>query len=144
MDKIKKVMELFAASNLSSMELEVDEFKIKMNKPITTQQPLEQQDNKQICLEPVVNKKIIEQSNDYELIKSKLVGTFYASDEQGKPPLVKVNDHINQGDIIGIVEAMKVMNEIKAPFSGVVKQIFVKDGQLVGFDDQLMEIDCDD
>ena len=73
-------------------------------------------------------------------IKSPIVGTFYRKPAPDKPPFVEVGSHVNAGDVVCIVEAMKMMNEIKSEFSGTVSAINVKDGEPVEFDQSIIII----
>ena len=74
-------------------------------------------------------------------IKSPMVGTVYLSSQPGAAPFVAVGGAVKEGDTIMIVEAMKVMNPIRAPRSGKVKEIFVQDATPVEFDDLLLIIE---
>lgn len=74
-------------------------------------------------------------------ITSPIVGTFYSAPSPTKPPFVKVGDKVNEGDIVCIVESMKVMNEIQADISGVVKEIAVSDGEAVEFGQPLIVLE---
>jgi acetyl-CoA carboxylase biotin carboxyl carrier protein len=74
------------------------------------------------------------------LVKSPMVGTVYLQGEPGAPPYTEVGKPINKGDTILIIEAMKVMNPIKAPHSGVVQSIAVADGEPVEFGQPLVVI----
>lgn len=74
------------------------------------------------------------------VVKSPIVGTFYASPSPDKPAFVKVGDKVKKGDVIMIIESMKLMNEIQSDFDGVVDKILVTDGQAVEFDQPLMII----
>ena len=71
---------------------------------------------------------------------SPMVGTFYQSASPDAPPFITVGQSINKGDVVCIVEAMKMMNQIEADQSGVVQAILVKDGEPVEFDQQLVII----
>ncbi len=73
-------------------------------------------------------------------ISAPMVGTFYASPSPDSPPFVNVGDTINEGQTICIIEAMKVMNEIKAETSGTVSAIVAKDGEPVQFGDALYRV----
>ena len=75
-----------------------------------------------------------------ETIKSPMVGTAYLSSEPGAQPFAEVGDTVKAGDTLLIVEAMKVMNPITAPSGGVLKKVFVADGQPVEFDQPLVII----
>ncbi|KLN59545.1 acetyl-CoA carboxylase [Kiloniella spongiae] len=74
-------------------------------------------------------------------ITSPMVGTAYLSGEPGAPTFVKVGDSVTEGQTLLILEAMKVMNPLPSPKSGVVKQILVSDGQPIEFGEPLMVIE---
>ena len=75
------------------------------------------------------------------IITSPIVGTFYASPSPEKPPVVKVGDTVNTGDVVCIIESMKLMNEINSEFSGRVAEIYAKNGEPVEFGQKLMRIE---
>jgi len=74
-------------------------------------------------------------------IKSPMVGTFYASPEPGAAPYVKVGSRVSQGQVVCIIEAMKIMNEIEADESGTIAKILCENGQAVEFGQPLFVID---
>ena len=74
-------------------------------------------------------------------LKSPMVGTLYTSPEPGAAPFTSVGSRVNQGDTVFIIEAMKVMNPIKASTSGTVKEIFFKDASPVEYGDILLIIE---
>ena len=74
------------------------------------------------------------------IVKSPIVGTYYRSPSPDKPPFVKVGDKVKKGDVIMIIESMKLMNEVQSEFDGVVERILVSDGQAVEFDQPIMII----
>ncbi|MGB4100978.1 MAG: acetyl-CoA carboxylase biotin carboxyl carrier protein [Alphaproteobacteria bacterium] len=73
-------------------------------------------------------------------VTSPMVGTAYLSSEPGKPPFVKVGDQVKAGDTLLIIEAMKVMNPIKATAPGIVREVLVADAKPVEFGEALMII----
>lgn len=75
------------------------------------------------------------------LVKCPLVGTFYSAAAPGEKPFVRVGDTVHQGQVLGIVEAMKLMNEITCEYDGVVKEILVEDQQLVEYGQPLFRIE---
>ncbi|MCD8365224.1 MAG: acetyl-CoA carboxylase biotin carboxyl carrier protein [Clostridiales bacterium] len=75
-----------------------------------------------------------------QIVNCPLVGTFYASGSPDAEPFVQVGDTVKKGDVLGIVEAMKLMNEIESDYDGVVEQILVKNGELVEYDQPLFII----
>lgn len=74
-------------------------------------------------------------------VKSPLVGTFYSAPSPDEPPFVLVGQEVKEGDILCIIEAMKVMNEIKAPCSGKVVRIMVQPGDMVEYNQLLCIIE---
>ncbi len=96
-----------------------------------------------------VSDNVVDQSDVVEpekvlsgnVIKSPIVGTFYSTPSPGKPPFVKVGDKVNKGDVIYIIESMKLMNEVKSEFTGVVKEILVESGESVEYGQPIMVID---
>lgn len=75
------------------------------------------------------------------VVKSPIVGTFYSSPSPDKAPFVKVGDTVRKGDVIMIIESMKLMNEVQSDFDGTVKEILVENGQAVEFDQPIMIIE---
>ncbi|PCH60301.1 MAG: acetyl-CoA carboxylase, biotin carboxyl carrier protein, partial [SAR86 cluster bacterium] len=73
-------------------------------------------------------------------LKSPMVGTFYRSPSPSSPAFVEIGKHVKVGDVVCIVEAMKMMNEIEADRSGIVEAILVEDGEPVEFDQALLTI----
>lgn len=74
------------------------------------------------------------------VVKSPMVGTFYRSPSPGSPAFVEVGKHVKVGDVICIIEAMKMMNQIEADKAGVIEAILVEEGQPVEFDQPLVTI----
>lgn len=75
------------------------------------------------------------------IITSPIIGTFYSSPAPEKPAFVKVGDNINIGDVVCIIESMKLMNEINSEFSGRVAEIYVNNGDPVEYGQKLMRIE---
>ncbi|NLJ96297.1 MAG: acetyl-CoA carboxylase biotin carboxyl carrier protein [Clostridiales bacterium] len=77
---------------------------------------------------------------DKFLVKSPIVGTFYSSPSEDSDPYIEVGDRVKKGQVIAIIEAMKIMNEIEAPIDGVVQEILVDNQDLVEFGQPLVVI----
>lgn len=75
------------------------------------------------------------------VVKSPLVGTYYAASSPESVPFVKVGDKVSKGQVLGIVEAMKLMNEIESEFDGTVKEILVENEQMVEFGQPMFVIE---
>ena len=140
-EKINSIVELFKNSGLDEMTLELKDFKInlKNNKVEYVAKEVVNVVEKS-C--PVKVEKVEERVNDIkgEWIKAPFVGTFYAAPSANEAPYVKVGQKINKGDVICILEAMKVMNEIKSNKSGTVLEIKAQNGNMVEYDEELILI----
>ena len=81
-----------------------------------------------------------EEASAGNIVKSPLVGTFYAAPAEDAEPFVKVGDSVKEGQVLAIVEAMKLMNEIESDFTGTVAEILVENGQAVEYGQPLFVI----
>lgn len=75
------------------------------------------------------------------IITSPIIGTFYSSPAPEKPPFVRVGDSVSVGDVVCIIESMKLMNEINSEYSGRVAEIYVNDGDPVEYGQKIMRIE---
>ena len=146
---IKQVIDIFEHSDVHKLEVEDKEIKIKLEKEnhnMVTSIPsaavqestFAVQNNSMDTAENVNAKEKEEDKGNW--IKSPLVGTFYSKPNENSNEYVSVGDCVKKGDTLCIIEAMKVMNEIKAPSSGTVLKINKTDGEMVQFDDDLVLI----
>ena len=78
---------------------------------------------------------------DGKSINSPMVGTFYSSPNPGADPFVKVGDKVSEGDVLCIIEAMKMMNEVKSDYNGVIKEILISDAEPVEYGEALFVIE---
>lgn len=156
-EKIKDLMKSLDGSNLMDFELKLqDGFYLRMNKYTskqqTTQQPQQventQQSVQQIqqptqIAEPTETTQQPKEENkkiEGNIVKSPIVGTFYSSSSPTKPAFVKVGDKVKKGDVLCIIEAMKVMNEITSQFDGEVAEILVGNEDMVEYGQPLFTI----
>ncbi len=77
---------------------------------------------------------------DFAIVKSPIVGTFFRSAEPGAPPFVDVGSTVKKGDVLCIIEAMKLMNEIDSEYSGEIVKVYVDNGQPVQYGERLFAI----
>ena len=143
--KIKKLVSLVETSDISSLSVEEDNLKVEIKREINAPSPVIQQTvaaQAPIAAAPVAPVAVDtpaaapeKPSMDANLteIKSPMVGTFYASPNPESPPFVTPGKTINEGEIICIVRAMKLFNEIEADISGTVEKICVQNGDPVEF-----------
>ncbi len=90
---------------------------------------------------PAAESAPVEAEVSGNIVTSPIVGTFYAAPSPDKPPFVKVGDTVNAGDVVCIIESMKLMNEINCEFSGKVAEIYVNNGEPVEFGQKIMRIE---
>ena len=137
--KIKKLIQMLQDSDLREIEVKEGEESVRIARGIDT--PSNSLQSTQANISPTSNNQDITSISSGSSIKSPIVGTFYRKPAPDKPPYVELGDHINTGDVVCIVEAMKMMNEIKSEFTGIVTAISVEDGEPVEFDQSLIIID---
>lgn len=82
-----------------------------------------------------------EESLHGTVVPAPLVGTFYAAASPEEPPLVQPGDRVKKGDVLCIIEAMKIMNNIESPCDGVVRRVLVTNGDLVEYNQPLFELE---
>ena len=137
--KIKKLIEMLQDSDLREIEVKEGEESVRIARGIET--PSNSLQSTQANISPTSNNQDITSTSSESSIKSPIVGTFYRKPAPDKSPYVELGDHVNTGDVVCIVEAMKMMNEIKSEFTGIVTAISVEDGEPVEFDQSLIIID---
>ena len=86
------------------------------------------------------NEEPAESKPEGNIVKAPIVGTFYSAPAPDKDPFVTVGQQVKKGDIIMIIESMKLMNEVQSDFDGIVKEILVENGTPVEFDQPIMII----
>jgi len=91
--------------------------------------------SKDLSLEKNLESRKIKPEN---VVKSPMVGVAYLSPDPGSPPFIKVGQHIKQGEVLILIEAMKTFNEVKAPKSGIIKEILVLNSQPVEYGDDII------
>ena len=134
-EDLKDLLKIFKESGLTYMEYEQDGIRVTFDsKKMGQAQPVQQVQNVEV--EP--QQSGLDANESY--VKSPLVGTFHSAPSVGGKPFVSEGDKVNKGDKLCIIEAMKVMNEITAKSSGVVKKILVKDNQMVEYGQNLFVI----
>ena len=139
-DEIEELTKYLKDKGLSEITIETKDEKITVKKDVhgvvkTTTVPAQESVQKQ----SIIGAKQ-EKSKLYE-VTSPMVGTFYMSPTPGAEPFVKPGLKIKPGDVLCIIEAMKIMNELPAEVNGTVSEILVKDNQTVEFGQVLMRID---
>lgn len=146
LEAILKIMDRFDKSNMSKFMYETDKFTFQLEAekaPVVAAQPVVVAGG--APLQPVTENVAVSDTTEKEnvegtVITSPLVGTFYAAKAEGEAPFISVGDTVKKGQVIGIVEAMKLMNEIEAESDGTVAEILVENEQLVEFGQPLVRL----
>lgn len=149
LDEIKSILQLMEANKLVEFEYEDDGRRLKLRRAedrvVTTAMPVAMPSAVPMAAvapssAPAAAGPEARPSNVTEF-KSPLVGTFYRSAKPDSDPFVNVGDEVGPEKVICIIEAMKVMNEIKAEMTGVVREVLVKNGQAVEFGEPMFLIE---
>ena len=151
--KVKKLIEMLEESQLNEIEIKEGEESVKLVKAISV--PVQEQIVTSNAVAPTPQPAVVNdvsadsdtsQSAEDETISgqtidSPMVGTFYAAPNPGAKDFVSVGDKISEGDVLCIIEAMKMMNEVKADSSGTIKQVLIENAEPVEFGQPLFVIE---
>lgn len=143
LENIEKLAELVNSKELSEITIEEEDFKfsIKGKKcPPPPPAPMGMPAPAAAPAPEVKNEAVNASAVSGNVVKSPIVGTFYAASAPDKPPFVTVGQQVKQGDVLFIIESMKVMSEVQSEFSGTVKEILVNNGDALEFDQPVMII----
>ena len=137
-NEIKKIIQDMGESKLDTLEIEFpDGLKIKMDKGKNESIAVDSNKNiENIQYNEIENK----QNEEYKIVKSPMVGTFYSKSSPEPEPFVKVGDIVKKGQVLCIVEAMKLMNEIESEFDGEIIEICKKDEDMVEYGENMFKI----
>jgi len=137
-NEIYELLDRFEKSKLTSLTIEQDGTKLILEQTSSLTMMNAKETVYEIRNEENTKENI--QETDIHEVKSPLVGTFYLAPSPGAAPYATVGQKIQKGDVIGIIEAMKLMNEVIAPYAGVVGEILVEDDSLVQYNQTLFTI----
>ncbi|AQW22347.1 acetyl-CoA carboxylase biotin carboxyl carrier protein subunit [Lentilactobacillus curieae] len=150
--EIERLMDKFDQSSLMNFELQNEDFKLALSKreegdttiignPGVADQGTTQSEtvatdaNSQEAATPVVDDANLAE------IKAPLVGVVYFAPSPDKPAFKKVGDHVSKGEVVCVIEAMKMINEVKSDIDGVIKNALVGDGAMVEFDQPIFSVE---
>ena len=134
--ELKEIIAIFEQADISELDLERQGVKIRLKKPAETVETVQTvQLQPQGISQTAVPSRAEEKRSEEETIRIKapIVGTFYRALGPDVSPFVEEGDEIREGQVICIIEAMKLMNEIKAEVNGTVKKVLIENGQAVEF-----------
>ena len=145
-EKMIELIKTVSDSNLTQFQIEEDGFKLSMKTDKQSKVVVQKQESvpKEIQSVAIADAEPAEQKDikkaNGNVVKSPLVGTFYSASSPDSAQFVKVGDTVKKGQVLGIVEAMKLMNEIESEFDGVVKEIQIENEQVVEYGQPLFVI----
>ena len=151
--KVKKLIEMLEESQLNEIEIKEGEESVKLVKAISV--PVQQivtsnavapapqpaVENENVSADSDTSQSAEDETISGQTIDSPMVGTFYAAPNPGAKDFVSVGDKISEGDVLCIIEAMKMMNEVKADSSGTIKQVLIENAEPVEFGQPLFVIE---
>ena len=141
---VLKLMDRLEDSNITHVLLEEDGKKIELKKETTVvESVVREAAPAAIAVAPVQETaavEVVEATGDFVYITSPIVGTYYASPSPTAASFVKVGDQVKKGQVLCIVEAMKLMNEIESEFAGEVVEILVENESMVEFNQKLFKV----
>jgi acetyl-CoA carboxylase biotin carboxyl carrier protein len=162
LDELKQILEMVREHELSELELERDGFKIRVKKEspaaVRAESVTSYQVEAPLPVSPASPAPVMsvapaplpsppsaeprggETEVELAVVKSPIVGTFYRAPEPGAKPFVEVGQGVRKGQVLCIIEAMKLMNEIESEYSGEIVSIYVENGQPVQYGERLFAI----
>ena len=145
--EIKEMLQLMAEHGLTEIEIEKDGMKIKLKKGGYFSEEAPSSPSVVVPMPSLERQSQIEaghapaaESANIFVVKSPMVGTFYSAPAPDQPVYAIPGKKLKEGDVLCIIEAMKLMNEIKSEIAGTVLEVLVKNGQPVEFDQPLFKI----
>jgi acetyl-CoA carboxylase biotin carboxyl carrier protein len=154
-DEINRILEMVRAHDLSEFELEREGFKIRIKKgaAVQTSAPIVQHvlpapppaaaaapPTPPLEAVPPPAPQAADEEVDFAIVKSPIVGTFFRATEPGAAPFVDVGTTVKKGQVLCIIEAMKLMNEIDSEYDGEIVKIYVENGQPVQYGERLFAV----
>ena len=155
-DEIRQILDMVREHELTEFELERDNFKLRIRKNATGHWTASMPPVSHVNYAPVMAPlpgpppagtpsappvlTPADEEVDFAVLKSPIVGTFYRAPEPGAKPFAEVGDAVRKGQVLCIIEAMKLMNEINSDIDGEIVKVYVENGQPVQYGERLFAI----
>ena len=158
LDEIRRILELMREHELAELELEEQDVRLRLRKHTGPQWAAPGNPMPQMAYAPVTVAgppaappapaadppapvlTTVDDDVDLAIVKSPIVGTFYRSAEPGSKPFVEIGESVTKGQVLCIIEAMKLMNEINAECDGEIVKAYVENGHTVQYGERLFAI----
>lgn len=142
METVEKLLEKLNEHGASRIKIKNDEFEITVeNRQPAAAGVVYTEPSNSAEATSVKSMEKAPQEVKGSVVKSPLIGTFYTSPSPQSPPFVTVGQKVSKGEVLFIVESMKLMNEIKSDYDGVVKEVLVQNGDSVDYNQPVMRIE---
>ena len=132
---IRKYAQLMGELGLTGLEIRSDENVVRLERSLAAPQQAT------TVAAPVPMEPVSSKINDTSfIVRSPMVGVFYQAPAENETPYVQVGDHVKQGTVLCLIEAMKMMNEITAECDGIIEEVCISNGQLADYGRELFRI----
>ena len=146
LEQVYELMDKLVSTGLGEVEIEAEGVKVKLKAKEPKQQVVQA-----VSAAPAVSAAAApapaaaapseEKELSGKIIKSPIVGTFYQASAPDKEPFVRVGDTVRKGDVVFIIESMKLMNEVASDYDGTVAEVLEENGQPVEFDQPILRLE---
>ncbi len=152
LEEIKELLQIFNESGVGELDVQRGDNRVRIRRSVTTTQEMALSNSPSVgsAAPPVTYTQAIPSyapatpesaaDSNQTLVKSPIVGTYYDSPSPGAPPFVRVGDSVEPGQVLCIIESMKLMNEIEAETAGIVGSKLVENGRPVEYGEALFAI----
>ncbi len=136
---VHKLVQIMERHGLTEIEIAEENNRVRVVRPAGVQEPPATASSQELAVPSTTDLEVENDPNSHFIV-SPMVGTFYVAQSPEDAPFVGVGDLVKPGKVVAIIEAMKVMNEIKSEFSGTVVKVLVENGSPVEYGQKLFEI----
>jgi acetyl-CoA carboxylase biotin carboxyl carrier protein len=141
LDQLRELIRMLDESNLTEIEVEHDDDRIRIRRDPASASSVSATSSTPVAAQPPANPSADARDHDGNYVTSPFVGTFYRAPSPDGAPFVDIGDVFVPGQVICIVEAMKLMNEIEAEVEGKIVEVLVENGKAVEYGDRLFRIE---
>lgn len=141
-EEIEKLAKTVAECNLGKIKIETEDFKLTIEGQSAKSVVVHNTPVPTVVASTEISEKSAPKVEAPEIkgncVKAPIVGTFYSAPAPDQKPFVAVGDTVKKGDVLFIIESMKLMNEVQSDYDGVVEEIFVSNGEAIEYDQLIM------
>lgn len=141
-EEIEKLAKTVAECNLGKIKIETEDFKLTIEGQSAKSVVVQNTPVPTVVASTEISEKSASETEAPEIsgncVKAPIVGTFYSAPAPDQKPFVAVGDTVKKGDVLFIIESMKLMNEVQSDYDGVVEEIFVSNGEAIEYDQPIM------